>query len=216
MIRIAFSILLLSLPYLAQPRTNINLFEGSISLVRESVFDTTLITISVRGQMVRVDERDSHHRIISSHLIDLEKETIFALSPELRLYKQLTVTSPPNNSTSQLKIIKTGNYKKINGYKCYQWRIRDEQRNTEVAYWVAPERFMFLETILSLLNRTELSLKLFQHIPDSQHYFPMLTEERTLLRRMKLQIAVVEIVETSQKPEIFQIPQGYTALRNRF
>jgi hypothetical protein len=114
---------------------------------------------------------------------------------------------------NNLQVRKTGNHKDINGVTCYQWRVKDLQRNTEIAYWVMEERFDFFESLLQLLNRTEYSFALFKDIPGSQGYFPMLTEERTLLRKDKLRIAVVDISEKNLSKNLFEIPSDYKSVR---
>jgi hypothetical protein len=188
-------------------------FEGNISFVRESVFDTTRINILVKGNYIRVDEYNNQNVLLSSHLINLPEEKVIAISHEQKLYTNVPVVSKRETHTSNLSIRKTENHKEINGHICYQWRVKDIQRNTEIAYWVAEERFSFFETLLRLLNRTEHSLKVFCEIPNSEGFFPFLTEERTLLRKDKLRIGVVEINEKNLNPALFQIPEGYKAVR---
>jgi hypothetical protein len=107
---------------------------------------------------------------------------------------------------------KTENSKQINGQTCYQWRVKDPERNTEIAYWVFEENLDFFATLLQLLNRTEYSLAVFREIPGSIGFFPMLTEERTLLRKEKLKIALVDINEKELNSGIFKIPSGYKAV----
>ncbi len=188
-------------------------FEGNISFIRESVYDTTYIVIMVKGELVRVDEFDQNRKLLSSQLVNLTNEQVVALSHEKKLYTHIPVAPHKNSSTQPLNINKTGNYKEINGYVCYQWRVKDVKRNTEVAYWVAQERFGFFETLLKLLNRTEHSLRIFSSIPENEGYFPLLTEERTLLRKDKLRIAVVDISEKNLNHSLFEIPQGYKSVR---
>jgi len=189
-------------------------FEGKISFIRESVFDTTFISIMVKGKMVRIDEHDPYDRLISRRIVNMENGSVIALSPDKKMFTQVATIETPKNKGENVRVMKTGNSKQINGYTCYQWRVKDPLRNTEVAYWVAKERFDFFEKLLVLLNRTESSLSLYQIIPDKDGYFPMLTEERTLLRKEKVRIAVVKISESNLNPKIFEIPKDYQPLRN--
>ena len=192
---------------------NIRSFEGNINFVRESVFDTTYITILVKGHLVRIDETDRYQRLVSSQIIDLKEDKVIALSHNQKLYAQIAVTPQRAMGKNNLQVRKTGNHKDINGVTCYQWRVKDLQRNTEIAYWVMEERFDFFESLLQLLNRTEYSFALFKDIPGSQGYFPMLTEERTLLRKDKLRIAVVDISEKNLSKNLFEIPSDYKSVR---
>ena len=183
-------------------------FEGSISLIRETVYDTTYISIFVKNAMVRVDERDTKHRLVSSHIVNIDKEEVFALSFSKQLYAKLSVNSPYKNNPSQT-ISKTPNHKQINGKTCYQWRVRDEQMNTEVAYWMYESEFDFFAKLLHLLRRTEYSLSVLSAIPDAEGYLPMLAEERTLLRKEKLKVRVVSIEQNTQSNRLFTIPSHF-------
>lgn len=190
---------------------NLRSFEGNINFVRETAFDITYITILVKGSKVRVDEHDNSRRLLSSHLINLDDEKVIALSHDRKLFLEVPVRQ--NLTNGNFEIRKTGNHKEIKGQVCYQWRVRDVKRNTEIAYWVYPERFEFFESLLRLLNRTELSLSVFKDIPENGNFFPMLTEERTLLRKEKLRMAVVDINETNLNSKLFEIPNGYKQAR---
>lgn len=183
-------------------------FEGSINLVRETVYDTTHIAIFVKNAMVRVDERDTKHRLVGSHIVDIEKEEVFALSFNKQLYAKLAVNSLCKRNPS-LTISKTPNHKQINGKTCYQWRVRDEQMNTEVAYWMYEGEFDFFAKLLSLLRRTEYSLSLLSTIPGVEGYLPMLAEERTLLRKEKLKVRVVSIEQNTPSKGLFTIPSNF-------
>ena len=193
----------------AKPRS----FEGNISFLRETVFDTTFIKIYVKNGLVRVDEYNSSQTIISSQIVNLKSEEVVALSHDQKRYARVPVAARLVNGKDNLDIRKTNNHKKINGVTCYQWRVRDVKRNTEVAYWVFEERFDFLESLLQLLNRTEYSFSAFSAIPDRDGFFPMLTEERTLLRKNKMRIAVVEINERHMDSSLFTVPHNYTSVR---
>ena len=188
-------------------------FEGNINFVRETVFDTTHIAMMVKDNMVRVDEFDSNRKLISCQIINLKEEEVIALSSDKKLYAQVPVTPRIANGTNSIEISKTANHKQINGYTCYQWRVKDVKRNTEIAYWVFEERFDFFESLIQLLNRTEYSLTAFIDIPEKGGFFPMLTEERTLLRKDKLRIAVVDICEKSLQQSLFEIPSDYKSAK---
>mgnify|MGYP005623802623 CR=1 FL=1 len=158
--------------------------------------------------MVRVDERNTKHRLVSSHIVDIDKEEVFALSLSKQLFAKLAVKSPCKNNPS-LTISKTPNHKQINGKTCYQWRVRDEQMNTEVAYWMYESEFDFFAKLLHLLRRTEYSLSVLSAIPDAEGYLPMLAEERTLLRKEKLKVRIVSIEQNSQSNRLFTIPSHF-------
>ncbi|MFP4557045.1 MAG: DUF4412 domain-containing protein [Bacteroidales bacterium] len=194
-------------------KADLGSFEGEIRVVRETIYDTTYIEINVKDHMVRVDEHDSRKELVSSQIVDIEKEEVVALSHSKKLFAHVPVSPRIVDGSNELEINKTENHKEINGVICYQWRVKDVKRNTEIAYWVFEERFDFFEKLLKLLNRTEFSFSAFDAIPGREGFFPMLTEERTLLRREKLRVAVVAINEQVLNGNVFKIPENYNAVK---
>lgn len=213
MVRIFLFILVFIFPTTSSLLAKLRSFEGNINFVRETVFDTTYISISVKGEMVRVDEFDSQRKPIVSQIINLKEEEIVAISSDRKAYTRVSVQPRLVNATSSLDVIKSKNSKQINGHTCYQWRVKDKNRNTEIAYWVFEEGFDFYDSLLTLLKRTEYSFSVFSDLPETEGFFPMLTEERTLLRKDKLRVAVVDIKETNLKDNLFEIPKGYQSMR---
>lgn len=147
-------------------------FEGVINLTKQTMYDTTLISFIVKHNMVRIDEKNTRNEIIQSLIINTSAKIITALSPSQKLY-----TNIYKNRASQLgdiKIIKTTNFKYINGYKCTLWRVRNNTLNTEVSLWVCTENFTFYSEVMNLLSKTEDYSKYcnyFNMIPGNSEYF---------------------------------------------
>jgi len=184
-------------------------FEGKINLVQTTLYDTSFFTYYVKGQHVRVDKYDKDNQFISSLLINLDTEEIFVISPAKKMYSKLTIHNTPQHGNENYIINKTENSRIVNGYECYQWRIKNIERNTEVAYWVSQNDFYFFDKMVSLLARTEDSYAFFEKIPGKEGFFPMLSVERTLLRREKSRTAVVEISKKPVEDNLFNIPSDY-------
>jgi hypothetical protein len=64
--------------------------------------------------------------------------------------------------------------------------------------------------MVKVLNHTDKSWEFFSSIPNSAGYFPMVYEERTLLRDKRTQATVLSIEHHQIDSSIFQIPKGYT------
>ncbi|MCH7657168.1 MAG: hypothetical protein IIB05_02460 [Bacteroidetes bacterium] len=45
----------------------------------------------------------------------------------------------------------------IFNYKCYQWRVRNKEKNTEVAYWVFNDDFNFFNDLFKIPEDYEIS-----------------------------------------------------------
>ena len=212
MYRLFFLIALFFLALFEPIRIKAEGFEGNIRIVCETIFDTTYLNLSIKGDMVRVDEYDNNRHLDISKIINLPEEEAIAISHSRKQYMGIPVTGQSEKVSKPVMGMKTGNYKEIHGYKCYQWRVKDVQRNTEIAYWVAEEKFEFLETLLKFMDNTAYSLRLYASSPDSNEFFPLLTEERTLLRKEKVRISVVEIKEVPVSSQVFEIPKGYNSV----
>lgn len=189
-------------------------FEGVIFFSMEMLFDTMYYTYYIKDNMVRMDEfnRCKTCKTPNNYLIfDLHNKTIAAINPQRKMYLYLPVNEYKNNSNDfeNFKILKTNNSKKILGYTCYQWRVRNKKENTEIAYWVAKGDFNFFVDFLKLWNRSEKHAQYFLRIPESFGYFPLLSEERTTLREQKMTLRVISIENKILDKGLFQIPKDY-------
>jgi uncharacterized protein DUF4412 len=188
-------------------------FEGSIEVVCSSFYDTSYYTYYVKNENVRIDKFDENNSLTQSMIINLEMDEIFILSPEKKLYKQLTLNEKLTDQEEGFIILKTENSRTVNGHECYQWRVKNAERNMEVAYWVWQDNFYFFEELVHLLNRTDKTYEFFDKIPETQGFFPMLTVERTLLRREKSRASVVNINKKTVDESIFKIPSDYELVK---
>jgi len=142
-------------------------------------------------------------------LFDLKKNTITAIKPSRKMVINVPIKPYVDNKDQNYQIIKSKNNKKIQGYKCYQWRVKNKVQNTEVSYWVARDNFSFFEDFLKLWNRSEKHALYFLQMPESEGYFPMICEERTILRDQKMTLRVLEISKQQLDLSIFVIPKEY-------
>ncbi len=186
-----------------------NGFEGSITMIRQSVYDTTYYTYYVSKDRIRIEEKNNRKELQRILLINIAKEDVFVIDPVKKMYTKLRKLNEPIPDNRQFVIRKLNNYKIINGVKCYQWRVKNQSRNTEVTYWVAQYDFDFFEKMVKILNYTDRSWDFFSIIPNNQGFFPMLSVERTLLREEKMRTAVLKIEKRAIDSSFFKIPKGY-------
>ncbi len=189
-------------------------FEGIIFFSMEMISDTLYYTYYIKDRMVRMDEYNRCRDCKTPNnymLFDLNKKTIAVVNPLRKMY--MYIENKPykerKDVNENFKIIKTNNYKKLFGYKCYQWRVRNKSENTEVSYWVAFDNFDFFVDFLKLFNRSEKHAQYFLLIPETKGYFPMLSEERTTLREQKMTLRVIDIHRKVLDKSLFQIPKDY-------
>jgi len=205
MVNFLLSFLLL----LSSTNTTVESFEGSIEMIQESYYDTSYFTYFVKKENIRIDKFDNKHTLTQSLLINLEKEQIYILNPSKKLYTKLDISSKPNPDSENFTILKTENSRMVGEYVCYQWRVKNKERNTEVSYWVSQNNFYFFEELVRLINHTDKTYEFFEKIPETQGFFPMLCVERTLLRKEKHRLYVINITANAVSDNIFEIPSDF-------
>ncbi len=184
-------------------------FEGSLQIIKTSYYDTTYIIYHIKDNKIRVEEYSSDTRLLNSYLIDIDKNIIYALDPENKLYKQIITKPFVLTENSDIEIIKSENFIYLNGYQCNQWRVRNKLRNTEIAYWVAKDDFFFYDKLLRLINYTDKTEHYFLFIPGIDGFMPMMAIERTVLRDEKSRYEVKRIEREVLDNSLFTIPVNY-------
>jgi hypothetical protein len=184
-------------------------FEGSILLVKESCYDTAFYTYYVSDGKIRIEQLTSKKHLQNVYIINTQSEEVFIVDPAKKLYAKLKKKSPETINKSKYTILKTPNFKLINGIKCFQWRVKNKGKNTEISYWVTQNNFDFFEKMVKILTQTDLSLEFFKQIPQSQGFFPMLSVERNLVRDEKNRTSVIKINRRTIDSAMFHIPSDY-------
>jgi hypothetical protein len=191
-------------------------FEGNITLVKQTFYDTTYYIFTVKDRLVRIDERNTKKEVMQSLIINLNNKSITALSPSQKLFTSIQKLNDTPEYQKDFTVIKSENFKYIDGHKCYLWRVRNKSLNMETSFWVFESDLNFFSDVTGLLSRTQdysqLSLY-FDLIPNSQGYFPMLMVEKTLLRDEKMKVSVQQITRKKVDDKIFAIPSTYRCLR---
>ena len=191
---------------------NSNNFEGKIKFVQETLEDTLYYTYLIKNDQVRLDVLDQCKACTNSDnymIFNLTNNSITAVKPSRKIYINVPPKPYIDKNDQNFQIVKSKNNKKIQGYKCFQWRVKNKEQNTEVSFWVAQDNFNFFEDFLKLWNRSEKHAIYYLQIPESNGFFPMLSEERTTLREQKMTLRVIEISKQNLDPNIFLIPKEY-------
>jgi hypothetical protein len=198
--------------FITQFHVYANGFEGSISFVKESCFDTTYFTYFVSEGKIRIDEYNGEKVLVNAYIININNEEVLVVNYEQKMYKRLKTKTTIDTDNKGFSIIKTMISKEINCEKCYQWRVRNKEKNTEVAYWVTQNDFTFFDKMIKILNHTDRSWEFFNHIPQSAGYLPMLSVERNLVRDEKNRTQVLQITRKPIDSAMFRIPSDYKLL----
>ena len=191
-------------------------FEGVIKFEQQSFGDTLNYTYYIKGDMVKLVINENCKACESGDeamIFDLHNKTITALKPSLKMYKDIPIKPYVENIDSDFIITQNPrNFKKIKGYKCIQWRVKNYKENTEVSYWVANNHFDFFVEFLKLWNRTEKHSRYYLQIPNTGGYFPMMSVERTTLREKRVQLIVTSVNRRYLDNSVFEIPPDFKEL----
>ncbi len=188
-----------------------NKFEGEIVFVKETLKDTSYFSYKIKGNRVRVDELDRNLNTKNYMIVDINTPLIYAVNPSRKLYTNMPIHpwDFDNAPQSSFQVIKTENYKYLNGYKCNQWRVRNKKEDTEIAYWVASDQFTFFQKLLRLMNISDKNSDYYLRIPETEGIFPMLSVEMTILRSKKSKLEVININKKNLETTLFEIPGDY-------
>ncbi len=184
-------------------------FEGRIDVIKETVYDTSYYTYSIKGNLVRVDQYNQNRKLVNSLLVNMDTKSVIALNPYRKLYKKIVPSIPEQTEKDDCVIIKTKNTKVINGYICTQWRVRNRSKNSEIVYWVTTDGFKFFDKLMEIIRQNGNYADFYLQISDISGYIPILAIERTLVRYEKMRLAVTEIEETQVNEHIFQVPKEF-------
>src|SRR6056297_4081460 len=190
-------------------------FEGKIMMVKKTYYDTSYIQFFVKGNQVRIDNYTSNEELGNTLIINTKSEKAYLLDFERMKYTELHIPPASSEKTDNYKILKTKNFKKINGIKCYQWRVRNREKNSEVAFWVARKDLDFFNKLIPFLSQIDETYFFYEKIQGKSNFFPFMIVERILLRKEKKRLAVIDIQRTSVGDYQFKIPSNYQEVKRK-
>ncbi len=184
-------------------------FEGIIEFKKSSSNDTSNYVYTVKGNQIRIDEIGTKsHKIEGSFLVDLDAKSMKFINHERKLYgDQNTPASPVIKGNCVIK--KGQNVKNLQGYKCVEYIVTNNDENTQVTYYVADGKFSFFDKLLRQLNRKEKSAIYFLQIAEIKNMFPMLSFQTDLTGKETSRLEVTRIIKKEVDSSQFEIPKGY-------
>lgn len=195
---------------------SLSAFEGNVQLTLQSRYDTTYFIFYIKDTKVRMDEFNNGGQLVKTLLIDLNTENIVAVNPSLKLYVDVPKKENFSKAGQQMNVIKTNNFKLIEGKTCYQWRVRNRILETEITYWVMESEIGAVQKLFKILSSAEnytSLLSFFLYIPDNEGFIPMMAVERNLVREQKQSMQITSINERKLPARLFQIPVDYKSAK---
>jgi hypothetical protein len=184
-------------------------FEGIIEFKKQTPSDTTNYIYYVKDNMVRIDEIGSRsHKVEGTFLVNMTDKTMISLNHERKLY--MTQNNPASPVLKGTCVVKKGqNVKNLQGYKCVEYTVTNQDEGTIITYWIADGKFTFFEKMLRQLNRKDKSSVYFLQIQDIKNMFPMLSVQTDLAGKEQVKLEVTKITKKVVDAAMFEIPKGY-------
>lgn len=181
-------------------------FEGIIKFEKYKN-DTTQYMYHIKGKQIRITEYGPDGSEKGIQLVDIEKKTVIALSPDRKLY--MDASNSKDAVLVNPQVTKTTNKKKVAGIECTEWIAKSEKDNTVISYWVGGNNFDFFVPLLQVLNRKDRLSKYFLEVPDNRNIFPLLGEERSLDGTHKTTLKALVVEQKKLDQSLFEIPKGF-------
>lgn len=184
-------------------------FEGVIEFKKQTQTDTTNYVYYVKDNRVKIDEIGSKsHKVEGTFLVDMDEKTMISLNHERKLYMNNNNPAAPTLKGSC--VVKKGqNVKNLQGYKCVEYTVTNQDEGTIITYWLADGKFTFFEKMLRQLNRKDKSSVYFLQIQDVKNMFPMLSVQTDLAGKEQTKLEVTKITKKVLDDATFEIPKGY-------
>ncbi|MDG2331850.1 MAG: DUF4412 domain-containing protein [Flavobacteriales bacterium] len=182
-------------------------FEGTVDFVKTKGKINVNYTYKIKSGQIRIEEFGDDDKLDGIQLVNTNDGTIYALSPERKMYMEAKNKRPQRTAVVDVK--KTKTTKTINGKSCVKWIVTCSEQERKIIYWVTKGNYDFFIPFLRTLNRAEKSAIYFLMIEGNENYFPILAEEYNSdgLLISKLEAKDVSSKKLSQTN--FNIPEGY-------
>lgn len=183
-------------------------FEGIIEFEKNVGSVNVNYRYFVKGDFIRIEEVAEDNSVEGIQLIDLTKKTMYAISPEQKLYME----APNRRPAGEFEVVvdKTGKTKEINGTKCKEIIVTNNAKDRKIIYWVAKGEYDFFIPMLVALNRKENQSLFFQKIEGIEGFFPILSQEYILsTNRLVSELKTTKVKATTNEASIFEIPSDY-------
>lgn len=202
--KIAFSVLTAGmLSFGAQAQ-----FEGVIDFEKNVGSVSVNYRYFVKGDHIRIEEVADDGAVEGIQLIDFSEKTMYAISPEQKLYMEAPNRRPAGEF--EVKVERTGKTKEILGKKCKEIVVTSSAKDRKIIYWVTKGDYEFFIPMLEALNRKENQSLFFQKIDNIDGFFPMLSQEYILsTNRLVSELKTKEVKAKTNEASIFEIPSDY-------
>lgn len=189
-------------------------FSGSIDFKYYTQKDTNMNVYFIKDPLVKLEQYGKKGGdIIGSFIFDLKAHEIKWVNPKRKLWGYQK-SETPQIIRGQCIVSKTGNVKKLLGYRCFEYIVRNTEENIVISYWITTDKFDFFSPLIQLWNRKDKQSIYFGQIKDlPKGSMPLLSEEKQISDGKTLtRLEAVKISPSVLSDESVSVPAGYNRL----
>ena len=156
-------------------------FTGSIEFKYYTLRDTTLNTYWVKEPKIKLDQYAKRSNTIEgSFVFDLKEKNIKFVNPKRKVWGDQKSEVPPV-VRGKCEVSKGAKNKTVNGYKCTEYIVKNEEENTVITYYITSDKYDFFVPMMEMWNRKDKQSIYFLKIKGlPKGSMPVLSEEKTL------------------------------------
>lgn len=189
-------------------------FGGSIEFKYYTQKDTNMNIYFVKEPLVKLEQYGKKGGdIIGSFIFDLKAHEIKWVNPKRKLWGYQK-SETPQIIRGQCIVSKTGNIRKILGYRCYEYIVRNTEENLVISYWITSDKFEFFTPLIQLWNRKDKQSIYFGQIKDlPKGSMPLLSEEKQISDgKVLTRLEATKITPSVLGDESVAVPAGFSRL----
>lgn len=207
MYKLKLVLLAFALPFLVKAQS----FSGVIEFKYYTSKDTTTNVYLVKDKTVKLDQFGKKSGTVEgSFVFDLANNSIKFVNPKRKVWGEHKSETPPIiKGVCETK--KTSNTKNIQGVKCTEYVVKNNDENTIIHYWISNGKYDFFVPLVKLWNRKDKQSIYFNQIKDlPQGAMPMLSEEKEISSgNVVTRLEVTKITKGNVEDSKLAIPAEY-------
>jgi len=182
-------------------------FAGIISFVKVDQKDTSYYKYYVKGDFVRIEDREKNGHVNGVMLINLNSGLIDILVGEQKMFFEILPSKKNKEITSTL--VKTKEKSTIAGMSCKLWKVSSDSTDSHFEFWVNKGNYRFFTRMLNILNRKEYIARIWISLGEEYDSFPFVGSEYSKSRELISQFKVMDIEYGELDDDLFLIPEDY-------
>ncbi|MBS1650407.1 MAG: DUF4412 domain-containing protein [Bacteroidetes bacterium] len=188
-------------------------FSGTIEFNYSTVKDTTKNIYYIKSNKVKLENYGKKSgNIEGSFLFDFTTNKIVWINPKRKMWGDHKSETPP--IIRGTCVVSKGGSKKILGYTCQEYVVKNTEENTSITYWIASDKFNFFMPMLKMWNRKDKQSIYFSKIEGlPEGSMPLYSEEKTINDNASVsRLESMKINKTSPDDSHMQIPADYNRM----